>query len=86
MGWTVRILGGPTPETWRVNPLPQDPALRDRAVRERAPGRSLQAVASGPGSVTYAPRGGAEPAPGPELSVVTERGPDGGRLAPLTGG
>lgn len=87
MAWTVRILGGHTAETWRVSPFPQDPELQARAVRSRFPGRPLHAVAGGPGTVTYAVRGSAAAsAEGPELAVVTERGRDGGRLAPLAEG
>lgn len=83
MAWSVRILGGAAPETWRVEHFPADADEQDRAVRERFPARSLHRCAAGPRSVTYAERVGSAPARGPELAVVTEHGPDAGRLVPL---
>ena len=80
MAWSVRILGGAAPETWRVEHFPADADEQDRAVRERFPARSLHRCAAGPRSVTYAERVGSAPARGPELAVVTEHGPDAGRL------
>ncbi|MBY0208768.1 cell division protein FtsK, partial [Micrococcus luteus] len=83
MAWSVRILGGAAPETWRVEHFPADADEQDRAVREHFPARSLRRCAAGPRSVTYAERVGSAPARGPELAVVTEHGPDAGRLVPL---
>lgn len=90
MTWTVRVLGLAEEEAiWRVDDLPDDAGAQDASVRERFPDHVLhRGHASGRSLVYVARPTVAVPLrdlAGPELSLLTEDGPDAGRLAPVPG-
>lgn len=89
MTWTVRLLGeSGDDDVWVVSDLPADPARQDDEVRRRFPAGSLRRGRSAAGALTYVVRpagaGPARRAPGPELSILSEDGPDAGRIAPVS--